>query len=87
MVQDESSDAKYNTALATSIGLPSRPNGCSADVIFLFAFVFNQRFLVISVSTTAAQTQFTRILFLAYSKAQDFVSNMIADFAATYASA
>ena len=85
VVQDESSVAKYNTALATSSAVPIRPRGCSAAVIFRCSLVFNQSDLVMSVSITAAQTQFTRILFLAYSKAHDFVRSIIAAFAATYA--
>ena len=73
VVQEESSDAKYKTALAISSPVPILPRGCSAEAIFLFSFVFNQNNFVISVSTTAAQIQFTRILFLAYSNAKFFV--------------
>src|SRR5574340_835987 len=86
VTHEESSEARYSIAFATSSGIPILPIGCSAIAIALSAS-FLRYGLVISVSTIPGQTQFTRILYLAYSTAQAFVSRTSAPFDAVYASA
>ena len=73
VTQEESSEAKYKIAFATSSTVPTLPNGCCEAEIFLPDSEDNQCFRAMSVSTTAGHTQLNRILYFAYSIAQAFV--------------
>src|SRR6185437_6946470 len=86
VTHEESSETRYSIAFATSSGIPILPIGCSATAIALSASVSSHG-LVMSVSTIPGQTQFTRILYLAYSTAHAFVRRTSAPFDAVYASA
>lgn len=77
-VNDDSSEDKYNTALAISSGVAILPNGCISRILFLSFGETSFALSVIGVSTKPGHTAFTRILFLAYSKAIDLVRPIIA---------
>ena len=76
VIYDESSEAKNNTALATSSGCPNLERGI---ISLYFSFMVSDKTSVISVSINPGLTALTFIFFERYSFAKDFVKPISAD--------
>ena len=76
VIYDESSEAKNNTALATSSGFPNLESGIISLYLFL---ILSYKTSVISVSIKPGVIALTFIFFEPNSLAKDFVNPISAD--------